>query len=225
MELDIVGLKLHYYIGQKINGKNCKFVYYDEELIKYIICLKDKDDTKYELELYEDYGECYSGWTIAQWGYFNFTKVENFGALTHCPKKDLNTKIIFDPESKEEDYQCEWFSISENGSDKYYPCGSVGVNMDKFNSTSRGFDKHPVWIFYGNSNLGKSFLSHQIKDMNVFETDAYDKLPDVINNDIVVVGNKHGYALEDVRKRINGQVITVHFNTNHKIKNKNINTN
>lgn len=223
MELNIVGLKLHHYIGKKIKGHNCKFESYDADLIKYIVCLKDHDNIRYELELYQDYGECYSGWTTATWGRFNFKKVDNFGAITHYPKKDSDTKIIFDPDDKKNEtdkddyvydnyvYRCDWFSYSETGGDDYYPSGFVKVKMDNFETTQRGFDEHPTWIFHGASNLGKSFLAHQIKEMTIFETDAYDELPDKINADIIVLGNKHKYTLENIKERVNGKAILVNF--------------
>ena len=208
MELNIVGLKLHHYIGQKLSENESELI--NGDLIKYILCLKDNDNKKYELEMHEEYGECHSGYTWAIWGKYNLNQVDNFGAITHVPKTGFSTKIIFNTDG---DYICDWFSFSDCGCDCYYPKGYVKVEMDRFKSTMRGFNEHPTWIFYGNSNLGKSFLGNKIKEMTIFETDSHNVLPEKINTDIIVLGNKHNYTLSDIMERVDGKIITVTFNS------------
>ena len=82
------------------------------------------------------------------------------------------------------------------------------INLENFYETGRGFKKVPVWIFMGESNLGKSFLAHQL-NMSIFETDSYDVLPNLIESDIIVLGNKYRYTLQDILPRLKDRDIIV----------------
>ena len=72
-------------------------------------------------------------------------------------------------------------------------------------------DKRPVWIFKGNSGLGKSYLAGIIANSNrvkaVYETDAHKEL------DTIVVGNKYKHSLEEIESKIKGEheIIYVDF--------------
>ena len=213
MEFNIVGLKVHYHVGQTVTMDAGKFKYEDTELPKYYICLKDKNSFKYELELWETYSECPSGYTGASFGNSKLTSVEMFGAITHVPSPDIDTMIFYDRLHPPKDYQCPWFEYSETNNDTYYPEGYCTVFMDNFIPTNRGFEKHPTWIFYGESNLGKSYIANLLlkNNLKVFETDSCSELPSKIVTDIIVIGNKHGYTLDDIKSRINGNMIFVSF--------------
>lgn len=317
----IVGLQKINYIGKGISGRNCDFTYYDQDMVKYIIQLENKENklNKFQLELSEKYGECYSGWTTATYGMVSFIKVNEFDEPTHVPKKNFNSYIDLEVSDFSSDYECNWFSFSYEGENGYYPEGYIRVNinmfdeytfpkiefksqtlkqyyqefpkietkfiivglkqhftisgieyiiclrknndkyeltlpnkeqikvscfgafthypigdntdiflgneeefeckwfsfnkvkLENFKKTSRGFSKHPVWIFYGRSNLGKSFLAHKL-NMVVFEADSCEKLPEKIIADIVVIGNKHTHEIDDIKNRIDGQLVDVNFN-------------
>ena len=158
-------------------------------VIKYILCFNDtKHQTKYELLLCENEKPL-------------FSKVDNHGALTHKFIGDLVEDIHFDAIRGR--YTCQYFSFS----DKLW-----AINMEYFKPTSRGFDKNPVWVFRGKSNLGKSFLAHRV-GMRIFETDACDQLPQSIEADIIVLGNKHKYTLDNIKERMdsNCEVVAVDF--------------
>ncbi len=211
LKLRVVGMKKHHYIGEVIEGHNCYFTYKEEPMTEYIICLSG-EEARYELSLSESFGECPSGWTTASFGHADLRKLsegEPFGGITHVPKKDLDSQIEYPLESKK--YECIFFEYDSDGGERYYPVGSVCVNEESFEETGRGFPQVPVWIFYGPSNLGKSYIAHLVEDKIVFESDAYDTLPEKIAADIVVIGNKHGYTLEDVSSRIDGHKIPVKF--------------
>lgn len=108
--------------------------------------------------------------------YNSLEEVVFFGALTHVPTK-LSSKLLVS-------------DVTENNK----------VKMHLFRSTKRGFDKVPLWIFKGPSAIGKSFVAH-LTNLSVFETDAYETLPELILEDIVVLGNKYPHTVKDVVSR------------------------
>lgn len=76
------------------------------------------------------------------------------------------------------------------------------INMDYFKLNPRFKNlKRKVWIFKGGSLLGKKFLSDKI-DLNKYETDTSQNLPKVLNQEIIVIGNKYHFTIEDIVSRI-----------------------
>ena len=73
--------------------------------------------------------------------------------------------------------------------------------------------KRPVWIFKGCSGLGKTSLAIQLENEDVYDTDISSKLPECITESIVVLGNKYGHTLEDIKTRLfgNPEIILVDF--------------
>ena len=77
-------------------------------------------------------------------------------------------------------------------------------------------DKRPVWIFKGDSGLGKSYIAGIIANSDraktVYETDAHEEL-DTIEADIIVVGNKYEHSFEEIESKIKGEheIIYVDF--------------
>jgi hypothetical protein len=63
--------------------------------------------------------------------------------------------------------------------------------------------KRYIYIFTGQSNIGKSFIANSIK-LNILEADIYDKLPDLIEDDIVILGNKKYDIHQDIIPRFIG---------------------
>lgn len=108
-----------------------------------------------------------------------FTTVRYFGALTHVPHRRTNVKV-------------------EDLFDKL----NFKVKFENLQSTRRGFEKVPLWIFVGASALGKSFLAHSLNNLTVFESDAYATLPDLILEDVVVLGNKYPHTVDDILQRV-----------------------
>lgn len=155
MLFKVVGLKFHKYIGTNVSGHNCEFTYYRDYLPKYYICLRDKDNKCWEIELYQTHQQCYSGWTTSSYGVMTLKMVNNFGAITHSAKPEFEDSTIeidlndIDKNYKYTKYnfECGWFTFDMDGDDEYYPHGYVTVNMERFNKLARGFDEHPTWIF------------------------------------------------------------------------------
>lgn len=123
----VAGMREETFMGQYCDGHNCDFTYTDAELPKKIICCT-KGDKKYEIGLYEEYGECPSGWTTASWGHIEMRQVEEFGEITKIPKKELDFQL----EDIGDEFSCEAFSYVYDGGDAYYPMGYVGVNEELF---------------------------------------------------------------------------------------------
>tara|TARA_S200002703_G_scaffold82470_1_gene71079 strand:- start:7 stop:639 length:633 start_codon:yes stop_codon:yes gene_type:complete len=199
MELTIQYLRKEYYIGKAVSGHNCDFEYSDAEFERFVLMCLDQDNRKCTITLYHTEGECGSGWTIATWGNFDFEYVDSFGGYTHKPVGKL--KIDFNPNKN--NHENDVFNVKYDGGDVYYPCGGFTINLSLFVSLPRKIDVRPTFIWKGSSGIGKSFLANRFKDdVVVFETDAFDTLPENIVADVVVLGNKHSYTVEDITNRL-----------------------
>jgi hypothetical protein len=78
--------------------------------------------------------------------------------------------------------------------------------MNLFKVLPRVSELRPVWIFTGPSNIGKTFLASKLNDLGVYETDSSDILPDVITEEIIVLGNKYKFDIDEIKKRLFGDV-------------------
>ncbi|MCW3805877.1 hypothetical protein [Plebeiibacterium marinum] len=198
--MKIIGLRIEKYIGKKISGHNLDFEYNDAEFEKHIILGLLEDNRKVEIELTNEEGVCGSGWCTASWGNFEVKHVDKFNGYTHKPIKEL---IVDDVNESAEYISNNVFSVDHNGGCDYYPSGGYNVNMDLFKANGRGKELRPTYIFSGESGIGKSALALKFnKDTVVFETDAYDTLPDVIIADVIVLGNKHKYTINDIKTKV-----------------------
>lgn len=201
--MKIIGLRIEKYIDKEVSGHNCDFEYKDAEFEKHIICGVLDDNRKVEIELSRSEGECYSGWTIASWGYIKVTEVKKFNGYTFIPKRPLTVDDI-EPNFKG-DISNDVFTVSDDGGDNYYPSGGYNVEMKLFKKTVRSKNLRPVWIFTGKSNSGKSFLASKLNGLDVYETDSNKTLPESIVASVIVLGNKYNFNLEDVKTKIFGE--------------------
>ena len=202
--MKIIGLRIEKYIDKEVSGHNCDFEYKDAEFEKHIICGVLSDNRKVEIEMSVSEGECGSGWSTASWGNIKVTEVKKFNGYTHIPKEVLNVEDV-EP-NFEGNISNDVFSIDEDGGCNYYPSGGYNVNMELFKETIRAKNLRPVWIFKGKSNSGKSFLASKLNDLEIYETDSNEKLPDVITASVIVVGNKYDFEIDDLKKLIFGEV-------------------
>jgi hypothetical protein len=203
--MKIIGLRIEKYIDKSVHGHNCDFTYEDSEFDRHIICGVLDDNTKVEIKLTRSEGECGSGWITATFGYIDIAAVKKFDGYNYIPKHSL---VIDDIKLSKhiEEYSNDVFSVSEYGGDTYYPCGGYNVNMNLFKELPRSCNLRPVWIFFGGSNLGKTFLSSKLNDLEVYETDIRDTLPDTITESVIVLGNKYKYKIADIEERLFGDV-------------------
>ena len=210
-EFLVLGLRDEIYKGKQVDGHNCDFEYTDVDKVCHVILLKTPYGEKYELSLWDEEGECGSGWCTASFGYCELKEVTNFAGKTH--KIISEQKVVFDESAL--DIKTGVFTYSDCGEDHYYPCGGVWVNYGLFEKIeNRGFDKRPVLVFYGDSNSMKSHVA-ALTGKSVYETDyelSKGKLPSEIIEDIVVIGNKYKVDLNDIKSRlVNCEVIEVNF--------------
>lgn len=121
------------------------------------------------------------------------------------------------------------FTISYNGGDSYYPAGYVSFNTDLFTKTIRSLSvvKQPslstesisypkrsddneisdigrqLYVFYGPSCVGKSFLGARLNELCVYETDQTDELPNnIVDYHVIVVGNRVKNHLAKVKEAL-----------------------
>ena len=183
--------------------------------IYYLTCMYE-NGSYFKIKLWQTNGSCGSGYCNATWGNFEYsTDTTNF-AYTHTPKAKMNFDANF-YNNPEEVYKCEWFSFDYDGGDGYYPNGSIWVNEEMFIQTDRYIDKPTTRIFIGDSVTGKSYIAHKI-DECVYETDSCSSLPDNLDYDIIVVGNKYKYTLEEIKQRISKElrIVLVDFKADDK---------
>ena len=226
--LKIVGLLVKKIINDYCEGHNCDFTYKKIEDEEYVLMCEDiyhvtghavideygkEYHRKYEITLRNGYGECGSGWTTASYGFVDIKPVNNFRPWNYKPKQQIILENISIKEMNSPDFSCEYFRWSYDGGDGYYPTGYVDVNLNCFEELPRNMKKRPVWIFKGYSGLGKTSLAIQLENEDVYDTDISSKLPECITESVVVLGNKHGHTLEDIKTRLfgNPEIILVDF--------------
>lgn len=96
------------------------------------------------------------------------------------------------------------FSFDHYGAEEWYPWGSYTINFKLFDKTPRWKANRVVWIWIGKEGVGKSFLSSKLRDLTVYETDVSSTLPEVIYADVIIIGNKYPFTVEDVKRRVFG---------------------
>lgn len=81
----------------------------------------------------------------------------------------------------------------------------VSFCEEMFEKTPRMMEKRPVWIFAGDSGLGKSTLGRflELQGKVVYETDSDQRLPNMIMADVIVAGNRNkSLTIEDICSRL-----------------------
>jgi hypothetical protein len=200
--MKIIGLRVEKYIGKEVSGHNCDFEYKDAEFEKHIILGLLEDNRKVEIELRYEEGECGSGWCTASYGIMDVKVVDKFNGYTHKPKNEILIDDI-EPFDEIDEVNNHVFHCSYDGGDGYYPSGGYSVNMELFKPNGREKRNRPTYIFKGESGIGKSTLASKFNDdLVVFETDAYDNLPEIIIADVIVLGNRHKYTIDDIKQKV-----------------------
>ena len=219
--IQVVGMAVEHYIETYDNGD---LEYKKGEAKKYHLFVRDMmNDNKYIVTLHTSRGMCGSGVCSASWGNIKVEPWTKRCPFTHTPTlytviegfainpDTLSIRQGFVPSARELYYNGDGDVIANNvfccdnvGRDYYYPEGSVNVCMDLFRPAARAMDKRPVWIIKGPSGTGKSTLAGHLEGLSVFETDSVDKLPETICSDVIVLGNRSHFTVEDVKSRLFG---------------------
>ncbi|MBR3280785.1 MAG: hypothetical protein IKI57_02905 [Clostridia bacterium] len=122
-------------------------------------------------------------------------EVKMFSGISYFTKE--RAEIEFEPNQKEYD-NC-LFKVNEN---------EVQIKFENLIPTNRIKEKRPVWIFEGESALGKSYLSSMLangSNCTKYETDQSPILPETITEDMIIVGRKYHFSLKDIKERIYGE--------------------
>lgn len=230
----IVGLRVERHVDRITEKVGKEILYKEAELEHHIICGILEDNRHVEIHLNRRWGECPSGWTTAVWGIMKIKVVNSFNGFTHIPKETIivddidpnikwphyvrhqikrtsNTPKYLGEASSDSDIDDEIalisnsvFMVSYDGCDKWYPAGNYSVKMDLFEATPRFKKIRPVWLLSGPSGTGKSFLTGKMHNITVYETDCSDTLPVTISEQVIVLGNKYQYTVDEVKSRIFG---------------------
>lgn len=114
--------------------------------------------------------------------------------LTHVPKKRLKLTWNRDHRDFPTTISNDVFEFSK---DRYR------LNMDLFNVLPGYIDKRVVYVFTGESAVGKTYLTrHLRRDLKVYETDSSIDLPESLYADVIVLGNRSKFTLEQIKDRI-----------------------
>lgn len=202
-------------------------------IINVLNCVDDKG-YRYELTIYEEDRDCYSGYCGSTYGNAYLRRVDEFIGTTHVPKiknlkfeiaDDIVTatlgnatsygRIMYVPDMKNDIFTIDY--VHENMD--YYPNAECTVNMDLFEPIIRAKEKRPVWIFKGDSGLGKSYLAGIIRESNrekvIYETDSNPSInkDEIKYSDIIVIGNKYNYEIDEIKSFLEGdtEIIAVNF--------------
>lgn len=200
--MKIIGLRIDKYIGQRPFFYNNEWKEAFEEFDKHIIYGLLSDNRMLEIEIRLEIEACPSDKTTFSFGIIKTKEIYKKPYYTHIPIIPLEIEDI---------QPCVTGDINN---DVFSTHGGYTVNMELFKAIKKIKMVRPVWLFRGKSNLGKSFLSSNLCNMDTYETDSNDKLPNVIIANIIVLGNKHIFSIDEVRSRIFGEyeLIVVDFN-------------
>lgn len=189
------------------------------DIKKYILLLK-QDTNYYELSM----NYC----PILKHGIYQFDQVNKFCGMSYNVKDRSNNIVdleeIIDHQNNNSYIFCqnEFFSFSNYQSQDNCDNQNIKINIEKFKThifNPRIKNKRMVWIFYGSSGLGKTYLSAKINNsdssMSSYETDQSEILPEKIFEPVIVVGNKYKFSIEEIKEHIydleNCEVVSVNF--------------
>ena len=129
--MEIIGMREEFYIGEHITGYNCEFEGNDVSKTRHIL-LVIEDGKKFEITLWQEEGQCGSGWATATWGRVSIQEVENFKGYTYKPKQRLISESKINDFIEHEyighkiclvlynDIKTDVFSVSYDNGDVYY---------------------------------------------------------------------------------------------------------
>ena len=181
-EYEIRGLRVEKFI-QKINEMD----YIENE--RYVFnCIQNKKN--YEIIMYLKYINCEEKKSV-----FEIKEVKHFVGTSYLPIQIFS--IMLDTNKKE--HYNEAFDFKET---------NIFIKYDNFKITNRLKKIRPVWIIKGQSGLGKSYLASILSNnsnLTIYETDSNSKLANIICEDIIVVGNKYNFSIEEIERQIYGK--------------------
>lgn len=203
-------------IGLRINIIPCKFnqEYNGETIKEYEFITKDSDGIILGHKYVIEEGMCGSGYCSASWIHEKTETLKEVGSLHYLPKIDMEFN-----DSTNHYNGNDLYIIYENDCN-YYPSANIEIKFENWRWTERSKEKKPLYVFIGESGIGKSFIASNT-NLKVFESDSnvnsiYGLNPnDYINYDIVVIGNKQLDIIKDLEyylATVDLEIIQVSFN-------------
>jgi hypothetical protein len=188
--LEIIGARrfINLCVSHSFGEKNCP---------QYELVARDSHNRFVVARLTNWYNDCYSSWTSATGGSFRGWEITNrVGIIHYVPKERL--WVYRDLEDIEDCYG-ERALFTPDGvivateydtGDQYYPSGGTTLNLDLFKPTERLAEKRPVFVFRGDSMLGKSTLAESSK-LSSYEVEFRRFLPEDLHRyDIIICSPK-----------------------------------
>jgi hypothetical protein len=209
MVFQIIGFRIHHYIGYEVRKIDGEFQYIDKQLHKHFISVL-YEGKKYEIELRQEFGECSSGWCVATYGIMIVREVKKFNYTWKLlPEFD---GIVYQELPLENIYKfnCPYFRVTYDGGDRYYPEGYYHVHQIYFYSIPRHKEKRPIWLLTGNKQFLLDFTRKKSEKIITSENVFY------VKNDIEFIHN--------LKKNIigNNEFIYVSFDLYYEVKNTEI---
>jgi len=212
-KIEIVGLQEIIYVKNRLKGKNSKYTSYKEILNKHTVFGYIKNDQKIAINFEKIKIKCNSELSISKIAIIEVKQINNFQPFTHVPQKNIEIKmpLKIDDDNIEvtsQFFENQVFKFDNIGKDRTYV-----INFDLFKKVPRFKQDRVVWIWTGPSESEKTFLSSKILNLEVYETDSSNKIPNVIYADIIIIGDKYKFTVDEVKTKIFGkaQVIVSKF--------------
>jgi len=195
----IKGLRINQVPMEKYISKDKYTSEYNDDIISEYEFLYLEDGKLYSECFALEEGECYSGYCGAEWiRVSNRVPMQSLGTLHYIPKEKLEVDSMFTSRNGN-----HYFAIYENDC-PYYPSACIEIKFDNWLDTKRGKDKKQIYIFSGPSAIGKSFIANSTS-LKVFETDAHCLTELDASYDIIVIGNKYAYRVQEITEYFIGQ--------------------
>jgi hypothetical protein len=212
----------------------------------YLSAISDGYKQVYQLIGYNSFQDCSSSYVLSSYGWLSEITPFNkpLPPLHYTLKNGVNSLVrLIERKPDFEDYE-ETFdynpnpldvyrlqntddivimSCSHSGSDTfgYYPEGYCLINssIDVLVPSCRTKKKRPIYIFKGESGIGKSFIASHLDLLDTYETDLSQHIPDNISDyHVIVVGNKYPNQYTEIQsllKKHDIEIVNVDF-TYHK---------
>lgn len=247
------GLRVEKFINRicidtdSINGDNYKDAFHERHVLLFDIETRISNGQIVRIQhntmtFWEEIAPCSSGWMTGTTIHCDLNPDSKFGGYTHSTTvseiiftrtkripTDLSEFALKDFCRESTSFQIlnekgdVILDFNRYGGDEYYPSGHYSINMDLFTPTPRARKKHPIYLFKGNSAIGKSYLAHELERSKIYETDSSNTLPQKIICDVIVFGNrKKDFTIDEIAKRIpeEAELIVVDFSYYDKLKNR-----
>lgn len=162
--------------------------------------------------------------TFGTWKLMSISTDYNYYNISYTPNNDTWININLNDQNVTND-MFSASNIRPNHEINSWVIEDFEIKHDSFTRTSMDITRRQVWILVGPSGLGKSFLASHLKNLWVYETDTSQELPEKIEHDVIVMGNKYRRSVIEIIRRIyeHVDVIPVTFNKRYDVYTQDIN--